>query len=108
MSRTYKSTGHIEIDEDDGSRYYQKPQHSSDRHSKNVCKWVRSNIIWPFDLAESKMWIKRTNRTKDAFYELCHYQAKNWEKTRYDTERMDAIAMDKEWRRAQWKAQMKE
>ena len=108
MSRTYKSTGHIEIDEDDGTRYYQKPQCCSDRHSINASKVYRTNKIWPYDLRDFGMQIRRTNRTRDAFYESCHYQIKDWEKTRYDTERTDAIAMEKEWRRAQWKAQMEE
>ena len=95
MSRTYKSTGFVD-QYDDGEKFYQKPQHNSDRHSKNVCKWVRSNILWPFDLAESRMWIKHTNRTKNKWYEMCYNEAVGWEH-----EHLDDVAMDKEWTRMQ-------
>ena len=107
MSRTYKSTGYVDY-YDNGEKFYQKPQCCSDKHSRNAAKWARTNHIWPMDLRDFAMTIKRTNRTKDAFYESCYYQARCWEETRYDTERQDARIMEKEWRKAQWKAQMKE
>lgn len=101
MSRTYKSTGRIEIDEWDGSRYYQKPQCCSDKHSRNASKWARTNCIWPMDLRDFGMTIKRTNRTKDAWYEMCFQEAKDFEDHLSVSVERDIELMEAEWQAMQ-------
>lgn len=102
MTRTHKSTGHWEHDEDYGT-YFQRPCCCSKKHSTNMSKWAFRYDIWPED-GQDGLRIPRRNRTSQAFYEMCHHMCTEWEVNKM-SEKLDGQAMDKEWKRMQDEAE---